>query len=233
MIKYIVRDYFEAFRLTNLRQRQGTACSKIVLLPAMGIASIAINLFAGQLEKSASVWTDTVQFLAVLLPLCFSYFSMAVHPVQLSKMMYLCPMNAKERSNYIYGSYFFRIAIQMSIGFLGLWIAAGSVSWDFFTAVWILTNQLMTASLVNGGAHNGSRMPAVGELIFLFSLIASILQMDCMRGDVSDERILNIGMLIFFCVVQVPLECIYINYIRKSLQSAVFYENSRTSWRSE
>ena len=86
----------------------------------------------------------------------------------------------------------------MSIGFLGLWIAAGSVSWDFFTAVWILTNQLMTASLVNGGAHNGSRMPAVGELIFLFSLIASILQMDCMRGDVSDERILNIGMLIFF-----------------------------------
>ena len=88
--------------------------------------------FAGQLEKSASVWTDTVQFLAVLLPLCFSYFSMAVHPVQLSKMMYLCPMNAKERSNYIYGSYFFRIAIQMSIGFLGLWIAAGSVSWDFF-----------------------------------------------------------------------------------------------------
>ena len=90
-----------------------------------------------------------------------------------------------------------------------------------------------TASLVNGGAHNGSRMPAVGELIFLFSLIASILQMDCMRGDVSDERILNIGMLIFFCAVQVPLEWIYINYIRKSLQSAVFYENSRTSWRSE
>lgn len=124
-------------------------------------------------------------------------------------------MNAKECSNYIYGSYFLRIAIQMSIGFLGLWIAAGGGPCDFFTVAWILINQLMTASLVNGGMHNGSRMPAVGELIFVFSLIASILKIDCMRGEISDERILNIWMLIF------------------SLQSAVFYENSRTSWRSE
>lgn len=227
MMKYIVRDYFGAFRIANLRQRQGTGRNKIVLLPAIGIA---VNILAGQLEETTFVWTDAVCFLAVLLPLCFSYFSMTVHPIQLSKMMYLCPLNDEERRRYIYGSYLFRIVIHMLICLLGFWIASDRSQCDLFTVIWVLTNQLMTASLVNGGAHHGSGMPVVGELIFLFSLIANVLQIDCMRGDVSDERILNIGMLIFFCAVQVPLELSYIKYIRKSLQSAVLYENSRTSY---
>lgn len=224
MIKYLIRDYFDAFRIANLRQKLGTAFSKSILLPVMCAFS---NIFVGQLQKSTFAWTDAVQFLAVLLPMWFSYFSMAVHPIQLSKMMYLCPMNEEDRRKYIYSSYLFRIIIHMSISFLGFWIAAGSSRWDCFTVAWILTNQLISATLVNGGAQTGSGMPVVGELLFLFALIEAVLQIDCMRGEDSDKWIFNLCMLIFFCAVQVPLEWIYMKYIRKSLQSAVLYEDSQ------
>lgn len=217
---HIVRDYFQMFRPANLKKNN--LATKLSFLPTYFICLLFCVVFLG---KDKISWQNALVQFAIFTPLAFIYFSVLAHPVQLSKMMYLCPLSSKERRSYIYGAYYFRIGIHMLSGILAVCIAAIFSYCDIFSAIEILLNYLMISLLVSQESNKtgtGSSM-VIGEIIFAAALLSNLLQLGIVWDDQPDMWIKAL-LFVLFCFVQVPLEIKHLKFVNKQLQTAVFFE---------
>lgn len=101
MWKWVVRDYFAAFRWEK---------SKEWLKNSNGWWLIIY--FSLMLPVNFNMWSKGLHigiYLIVALPFLYGVVSVAVHDKALPKVMYLCPMEQGIRKEYIARSYLFRI----------------------------------------------------------------------------------------------------------------------------
>lgn len=222
MLTHIISDFFSVFRINNLRG------SKVLYkFSYMTILCIVIILCSNHVWRDGSAWRYVAVQLSVFLPMIFSYFSAMLHPVQPTKIMYLCPMKPEERRRYIYGSYYFRIGVHMLAAVAGLCIVIFYFNDDIFSVIQVLLNHMMVAVLVNREAQADGRVcgMVIGELIFLAAVFSDIAQLSVIQGFEYDMWTLKFWF-VFFCVVQLPLELWYVRYIKMALRAAISYETA-------
>lgn len=222
MAKYIIRDFFGGLRMGNLKQNK--ASSQCIY----GIIFIfCMSVFTEHIWGGRSAWRNVIVENALFLPMLFSYCSASVHSVQLEKIMYLCPMDLKERRNYIYGSYYFRTGVHMLIAAVGLCIVVCVSDCDIFSAIQILLNHMLVAAMVSHGQRTDDKrrrkVIVIGEVLFATSLLSNAIQF---RIIVLAPHALWVKLVLFFifCAVQLPLEIWYVQYIRGALRAAVYFE---------
>lgn len=211
MIKYIVRDFFGAFRISSLKQNK--ASYQCIFISVYFIC-ITVTCAWG----SKFMWRDVLIRLSVLLPMIFSYGSACMHSVQLTKIIYLCPMNPEERRSYIYGSYYFRIGIHMLIVILGLCIVVSNTRCDLLCIIQLLLNHMVIAALVDIDQRTGKIIFAIvfGATIMLLGIFVDF-------AGIEPEWLKWIAFSVY-AVIQLPLGIWYVRYIRKTLHTAVFFE---------
>ena len=80
MTKYIVRDYFGEFRMSNLKQNKASdqCIYGIIYIFCMSICT-------NHIWSDQFAWQNVIVENALLLPMIFSYCSASVHSVQLEK----------------------------------------------------------------------------------------------------------------------------------------------------
>ena len=220
MAKYIIRDFFFDFRMSRVKQNKvAYTCFW------MSFYLILTSLFVNRVGISGAIaWRNVIAENALMLPMIFSFCSVMVHPVQLPKMMYLCPMAPEERRAYIYGSYWFRVGVNMLVGMAGLCIVASYSDCDLMSAVQILMNHALIAVQVSHRQQVGSRngVVAAGEIISVTALLSNAVQFIVLL-DLTRGLWIRGGIFFIFCFVQLPLQIWYAKYIRSVLREAVFY----------
>jgi len=223
MAKYIIRDFFSAFRINNLKQNK-----VLFTWVYLTVYIICISTFANRGWSDRQIaWRNIIAENALFLPIVFSLCSVMAHPVQLAKMMYLCPMSPEERRTYIYVSYYFRIGMHMLVSIAGLCIVAAYTYCDVVSMIQILLNDALVATMLNHRQQTGDRGSAmvVGEILFLTALLSNAVQF-CIVCDLTPDSWIQWVLFFLFCLVQLPLEIRYVKYIRRELRRAVYYENS-------
>lgn len=221
MAKYIIRDFFSAFHINNIKQNK-TSFACIYLT----VYIICISIFSNRGWSDRQIaWRNILVENALFLPMIFSLCSVLAHPVQLAKMMYLCPMSPGERRTYIYGSYCFRIGVHMLVSIAGLCIVVANAYCDVFSMIQILINDALVAVMLNHGQQAGDRGSAVviEEILFLTALLSNAVQFGIVYDGMPD-RWIQLVLFFLFCLVQMPLEVRYVKYIRRELRRAVYYE---------
>ncbi len=103
MWKWVVRDYFAAFRWEKSKEWLKNSNGWWMILYFGLLFPACFNMWSS--DKLLGVY-----FLMVL-PVMLSAFSTAVHPMGLPKVMYLCPMEQEKRREYIEKSYLFRMLV--------------------------------------------------------------------------------------------------------------------------
>lgn len=221
MINYIIRDYFAMFRSGNLRKNN--LANKLSFLSIYFIGMTFCGVFLSHTEIS---FRDAVVQFAVLTPIVLAYFSVLAHPVRLSKMMYLCPMQPEERRKYIYGSYYFRIGVHMLPGVLGICIAAAYSYCDIFSVTEMLLNYFMVALLINREQNAKGEVSGMvlGEIIFVIAILSVVLQAGII-ADAEPDMGIKAFLFVVFCFVQLPLEIKHLKSAGKQLQAAVSFES--------
>lgn len=145
MWKWVVRDYFAAFRWEKSKEWLKT-----------GNAWWFILYFGLLFPSICGMWSSDQMvsvYYIMALPVMFSAFSTAVHPVGLPKVMYLCPMEQERREEYVAKSYLFRMLVVV---LLEMMVAIVFLIWgiaDVVTACVIVGNGLFWAIASSGLGH--------------------------------------------------------------------------------
>ena len=213
MWKNIAGDYYRAYSLRGIKEmwKTNTGVFAVMIYP------VIIML----LQMRA--------FLIVYLPMLYILFSVYMHPVRLCKMMYLCPMEADRRRQYIRSSYCFRIALRMSVAVIGAGILMMSYDCDVIAVTEILLNDLVLSMLIPPGRKSEDRAGIFHKetvcmiCMIVVSMLSNFVQA-LAAADGEAGRVIDI--IIFACIVfiQIPLSAMYWKYVRDELERAVHYE---------
>lgn len=223
MVYDIIRDFFGAFRIGRLKQNKASyTCA------CMTVYIIGISIYGNcSWSDRQTAWRNIIVENALFLPMIFSVCSVMAHPVQLAKMMYLCPMSPGERRTYIYGSYFFRTGVHMLVSIAGLCIVAAGTRCGVFSIIRILWNAALVAVMLGGRQQTGGRGSdmAIGAILFITASLSNSVEF-CIVCFIATDNWIQWALFFLFCFVQLPLEIRYVKYIRRELRRAVCYENS-------
>ena len=117
MWQYVIRDYFRAYRWNNVKHAwKTTSQTSASILAVLIVFMVEVILWVDDF----SVTERIIIYGGYDVPFVFSWYANVIHPMVLSKMFYLCPMNKDERKKYIVNSYIFKIAFSMAVSVPGL-----------------------------------------------------------------------------------------------------------------
>ena len=217
MMKYIFRDYIEAYRISRVKEYlkiEPNAVTAFWLVFYFGFI-----LFKGVTDTHKGEESDPAAFLSVYLPMLLVYFSVELHPVRLSKWMYLCPMDKTERRQYIYKSYFFRIGLHMLLFVMGNCVLFFVFPCHIVCVMEMLLNSFVLAVMLPSNANSR-------ENTYRIVLIVMVIILDMMQMFYLDQAFLwkQVFFLLGVAFVELPIMYRYSKFIRKHLQGAIMYE---------
>ena len=145
MWKWVVRDYFAAFRWERSKEWLKNNNGWWMILYFGFLFPACFNLWSS--DKLLGV------YFLMALPVMFSAFSTAVQPMGLSKVMYLCPMEQEKRKEYIAKSYLFRMLVVILLEVLVAVLMMLLGMTDIVTACVIVANGIFWAIANSGLGH--------------------------------------------------------------------------------
>lgn len=223
MLKHMITDYMRAYRWMSLKEHLKTNLQLSFFAYWWFLALIGRFIF----EKDSS--NDYIAISAIYLPMIHIYTSGIIHPIKLSKMMYLCPMNAVERKNYVRNFYYFRVFLHMGISVAGIIILILSTRCNAVSAAAIACNDLtisLSAICRETSRNNTNDLPprwGTNMAILLIALISNtawLVAITDARPHVT-LRFILLGILLF---MQLPLSLSFHKYVKKELNAAANYE---------
>ena len=144
-MKKLFTEYWQEFDLRYIKNMYG------VELPLFYFViywswSLVFGNAAG--TDATSVTEKIILAAAVIFPTVFSFISYTLHPIALSKQMYLCPLGSQERQKLVMDKYLFRVGLHMTVCIAGTVLAAfmarGALYWyllilwnDFIISIFI------------------------------------------------------------------------------------------------
>lgn len=180
-----------------------------------------------------TIWTDITAVTekiileaAVFVPFVLVCISYAMHPVSLSKQMYLCPMSSQERGSLIVRKYRFRVGLHMTVCIAGTVLAAvmtrGAFCWyllmlwnDFAVCTFIPSEQENTGSRVKERIYKNIMLLAVPVCNIVY------LEMAVHKAGVNKLSLAVIAGMIL--LIQLPLLIWYGKCVKRHLCAAQFY----------
>lgn len=223
MWKRIAGDYYRAYSWHGLREMWKTN--------TWALAGMIYPLIVMLFETASD---ERIAFLTVHLSMMYILYSVYMHPVRLRKMMYLCPMEASRRRQYIRCSYDFRITVRMAVAATGTGILMALYHCDAIAVTEILLNDLALSLLIpsekkpeEGYGAFPKEMVCMGFMIgvsMLCNLIAALV-----IADGEPHRTLDIIIAVCIVFIQIPLVFWYRQYVRGELEKAVYYDETAVS----
>lgn len=230
MFKWIVRDYFAAFRWGNIKEAMKNGGVFLIIYWGCLLPSIA-----GFIERKEYLLT----YVLIIVPTAFTALSGKLHSMNLSKVMYLCPIGRKERREYIVKSCYFRIGLTAMVSILAVLILVCVGLCDWVTSIGLMFNGIVFALLMCGIEKKKSitekepyppiemnRQGVIEVVDVFFTLISSygIACLLCWDTPVSWwVKYIFLGIAL---VVQLPLTIAYLTYWKKAVEEATDYESS-------
>lgn len=109
MWKWVIQDYFEAFRWEKI---------KIWLKNG----SWWTVFYCGFIMPSILFHSLKLSLALLSVPILFAMFTQSVHVEALPKVMFISPLSREKRKDYIAKTYLFRMMITMVVGVIFAWI---------------------------------------------------------------------------------------------------------------
>lgn len=234
-MKMVIRDYFAAFRMDQIKANYaGSNLSGYWYLMACGLVILPAlqQLFARPLEV-------IIRFYVTAVLLLFALYAALLHPVALSKLLYLCPMSEAERRAYIRKSYGFKIGFAVGLSVLGMGVLRmfGWINGVFGLIVIAQTG----AVAVCNSLVTTDRKPACGgekesfhrcesrdgweTLAIIVSLVCIFLTMLCAVWSKDFRDITAIVAAACMVCMELPLTLMMAGRVKPALERAIHYEN--------
>lgn len=169
-----------------------------------------------------------MSYLFFAIPAIIVALSIVLHPLELNKMYYLCPLDNAERVKYIKKNYYFRVIVHMVIyltGMILLFIFNNNASMAAVPVIGFIINSLFLSSCIPAQKEWTKRyitmffeMPA--------SIILSVIQMSLLTGNYEkeNETVINIVHICVLLFIQVPLFTAFVKGLNKSFTELADYE---------
>ena len=236
MWKWVIRDYFAAFRPEKLKKAMGNSGWWMYLY----FGAVLPMMF--QVLRSAR---GTTIYYLICLPILFGVLTSMLHPLKLPKVMFLCPMQEELRKKYIVRSVLFRGGVLLTITFICVVILLSMRACDGLTAGVLILNMTVMTLVFCG--YNGVQktdkaanqrsvadnvmdmasptMGVAGAVALVLSLVSSMLLAFFMaKGDVEDWlTFIFAGVAIF---LQIPLTIPLLKNWNNAMECAASYERS-------
>ena len=172
--------------------------------------------------------TDTTS-VTVIFPAVFSFISYTLHPIALSKQMYLCPLGSQERERLVMDKYLFRVGLHMTVCIAGTvlvaFMARGALYWyllilwnDFIISIFIPSEQEKTDSRTKELIYKNIMIPVV--------LILNAVYFENALDKENIQIVYAVLIAGFIGLVQLPLFIWYAGRVKSHIRSAVFYRTN-------
>lgn len=221
MLRKIAVDYFRAYSWRGIRERWKRNGGELAGMIGM-IYPLIVVLF--QMESD-----EKMAFMLVYLPMLYILFSVYMHPVGLCKMMYLCPMEADERRQYIRSSYRFGVFVRMSLAVIGAGMMMALYDCDMIAVTEILLNDLVMSLLIPSERNPVEGYGSIRKetLYMICMIVVAMLSNFILALAVADQDPGKAILIILagIVLIQIPLMIGYRKYVRGELEAAAYYEN--------
>lgn len=232
-MKLVIRDYFSGFRISKIKARYGkdffvaTYWGTYLLLVAV--------TWMGKTDIETVLNYYILAFLTL-----FCMYSVWLHPVSLSKLLYLCPMSELERRDYLVKSYLFKIGVPLGIALveIGILCVLHRINWAYAILMFasnagiILCNSLMVEKRVRKNLEqkrgmflsaNSDGWETLGMIVsfcMVIYLLVGIQWQNKMMG------ISGIVTAIIILIVELPLTVRIIKRAGGVIELAMNYESA-------
>ncbi len=206
----------------------------IISLLYMGMIPLYSRLGAGKINFSLNETENLIIYPALFFPVWLILFSEAIHPIRLSKNMYLCPMTVQERRRMIYHGYYFRIGLHMMVAIAGLVIYILLGNKDVLLILEYLANSfaLSILSLTNstGEKKETKRDHAQADWEnwqIAFLIPTTLICHFILAGTILDGKnvfYVKIGVFLAMLLIELPLTLSYRKILRREMEGALYYE---------
>lgn len=158
MWKRVIRDYIAAFRWERIKESQKVGNWWLYSYMAF-VLPLSLQIFKED--------QTTIKYFSVIIPILFCTFVIAIYPMVLPKIMYLCPMSKPARRRYLEQSRILRIAVVAGMSLISIIIMAMHGVSEWFYMISVFTNHVLfavcMASTVNKNGYgtldvNGKRV---------------------------------------------------------------------------
>lgn len=233
MLRHLISEYMRAF--DRRRHIWGKNDSLSFFLMIWMALVFFVSVFEAETGGEASSWAIRCGLAAVYLPMLLNLFSCQIHPVRPEKFLYLCPMDSRERRQHIYGSFHFRVFVQMLTACMGVLLLCLFVSFDLLSAAVILLNDLALSILIpfddreSTGRDRSGRSRAVWltGLMIAIAFLTNGLQYMIAIGMIR-YGVVRWMVLMTVVLVQLPVALQYGCYVKQELLAALQYEDKLT-----
>lgn len=225
----ILKDYFRVYKWNNFKALWKTEDKAPFFVMYWMLFAMMGGIFAGD-DFSGR---DILMLVVMYVPMLLISYSTVIHPVRLSKMMYLCPMDAAVRKKYIYYSYYFRVALHMGIAVISVALLACFTYCDILSCLEIILCDMAISLLIptaqKADTNDWSFIKETWYKVFItaITIILNMVQLVVVSEGNPDMEIklLVLGVLL---LIQLPLSVkYYCKYVQNALRNAVFYEGEK------
>ena len=236
-MKMVVRDYFGAFRWTKIKE-----CYKSSVFGNWFLVVYLFVIFPGLFLEGREIAGDavglTIQYLVVMFLIAYGLFAAPLHPVGLSKLMYLCPMSEAERRKYVYQSYVFKVGFGMALTVVGVLVLIFTTGLNVAYGCFVIFAELGIVVCDGNVTKAGIRacvaekksivFGATGDVVDSFALVIAVFIGFYLGAMVELNQDMDLTMtMVVACamiVLEVPLMIYSIKKVKPTLEAAVRYE---------
>ncbi len=230
MWKWVVRDYFAAFRWEKLKES----------LKGWGWMLIYFLCLWPALFDVYDSKQGALCYYVISVPFLLAIVSGSLHPIRLPKIMYLCPLTKEERKDYIRYSTIFCVVMNVLLGIIAVVILLGAKIVGLKIAGVLLWNMGITTLVFCGIAKKKApnANPSVleqasasgkvaGAINFLISLSTTLVIIAIFCEE--EQSMAGWAEWIFVGIVvliQIPLMISMLKARRADMEDVASYERS-------
>lgn len=223
-MKKLFTEYWQEFDVQYVKNMYG---AELPLLYFVIYWSWSL-VFGNAAGTDATSVTEKIILAAVVIfPTVFSFISYTLHPIALSKQMYLCPLGSQERQKLVMDKYLFRVGLHMTVCIAGTVLAAfmarGALYWyllilwnDFIISIFIPSEPEKTDSRTKELIYKNIMIPVV--------LILNAVYFENALDKENIQIVYAVLIAGFIGLVQLPLFIWYVRRVKSHIRSAVFYK---------
>lgn len=233
-MRMVIQEYLAAFRISKIKERYGKNYFGMFYFGIYMLVSMP-TLVLGQNGGNNNV----VEFYGLVCLLLFCVHSSQLHPIGLSKLMYLCPMSKLERRRYLLKSYLLKIGVIFLVsvvvltllGFVGKLNLVYIILFLCANMGLAISNSLLNAKriktcvdekrlvMMSSGA-DGWETAAI-----IVSMCVSLFLLICLECQEDMQGILGIVMSVILLVFELPLVIKILKRVRPTMEQAMNYES--------
>ncbi|MBQ9866120.1 MAG: hypothetical protein IJM34_03795 [Lachnospiraceae bacterium] len=207
MIGKLINDYICTGKGMSLKETP-RGVGDIAMFPlTLQVIAIVRGIMLGGVKY---LWTDAIRDSIFTIAFFIIWISQIKHPIKMSRMYYLCPMNADERVAYIKNAYFFRCIFHSILIVTACIILYTVFDVSLYSLLYILLCGLMYSFLSNVRDNKTDFMRAVFLKPAMY--ISSYIQFAVPASHFGrDEMIFTVCSFAFLLIVELPM---FISVIR-------------------